>query len=431
MKYSVKFYPEKRKPKSGEKKDTTGQTVEDVPVMLSVTYLMKRMFYYTGLRCNIGQWKPGEEKDEPGKLKINQITPDGKTSTVFNNELTRIKAAVDELFKLYDAAKSVPTPDQLRTELKLKLGKEVKAEPEPVKTGFFERFQQYADDAPLSKGRKLHVATTKNKAQSFRPETTFESIDSQYLTDFKNYLSGDCNLANNTVVSELRRLRAFFGWSIKKGWTVNYPFSSFEIGSESYGDPVYITVEERDKLFNADIKDKNLAIIRDCFVLQCLLGCRVGDFMKMTKANIINGNMEYIAGKTKDDKPRVARIPLTEKARMILNRYNSLADDRILPFPNEPDYNENLKLLFKLDTVKLTRMVTVPDPKTRKSVQKSIADLASSHMARRVFIGGLHKKGVKNEIIASMSGHVKDSKAFSRYYAIDEEDQKAAMKAIE
>ncbi len=52
-------------------------------------------------------------------------------------------------------------------------------------------------------------------------------------------------------------------------------------------------------------------------------------------------------------------------------------------------------------------------------------------MARRIFIGGLHKKGVKNEIIASMSGHVKDSKAFARYYTIDEEDQKKAMKEIE
>jgi len=362
-------------------------------------------------------------------MKKNQIAPDGSTSSKFNNDLDEIKVAVDSLFKIYDAANVTPTPEQLRNDLKTKLGKEVKKEPEK-EFSFFERFDQYIKDAPLSSGRKKHVGTTRNKVQSFRPNTTFDSMDSQYLTDFKNYLSGDCNLANNTVVSELRRLRAFFGWSIKKGWTTNYPFSSFEIGSESYGDPVYITVEERDKLYNADIKDEELAIVRDVFVFQCLIGCRVGDLMKMTKANIISGNVEYIAGKTKDDKPRIARIPLTEKAKAILNKYN-LADDKILPFPNEADYNEHLKLLFKLDTVKLTRMVTVPDPKTRMSVQVSIADLASSHMARRVFIGGLHKKGVKNEIIASMSGHVKDSKAFSRYYTIDEEDQKDAMKNIE
>ncbi len=165
-------------------------------------------------------------------------------------------------------------------------------------------------------------------------------------------------------------------------------------------------------------------------ILGSIIGCRVGDLYKLTKTNIINGNLEYIAGKTKDDKPRVARVPLTDKAKSILGKYN-LSSGKILPFLLEHDYNEHLKLLFKLDKIKITRMVTVPDPKTRMSMQKSIADIVSSHMARRVFIGSLHKKGIKNEIIASMSGHVKDSKAFSRYYTIDEEDQKEAMKAIE
>ena len=40
-------------------------------------------------------------------------------------------------------------------------------------------------------------------------------------------------------------------------------------------------------------------------------------------------------------------------------------------------------------------------------------------------------KGVKNEIIASMSGHVENSRAFSRYYNIDKEDQEQAIKMIE
>jgi integrase len=149
----------------------------------------------------------------------------------------------------------------------------------------------------------------------------------------------------------------------------------------------------------------------------------------MTKANIIKGNIEYIAGKTKDNKPRVARVPLTEKAKAILAKYD-LPDNQLLPFISEVKYNKYLKDVFKLDKVKLTRNVTIPDPKTRKSAQKSIADLASSHMARRVFISSLYHKGVKDSIIASMSGHVENSKAFSRYYSVSEADQKEAIKLI-
>jgi site-specific recombinase XerD len=420
MKYSVKFYPERRNGK-----------IENVPVRLSVTYPSNRMEYYTGKRCNIDEDPKKSQWDiETSRMKKNQIAPDGSTSSKFNSDLDEIKVAIDSLFKIYDATKVTPTPDQLRNDLKTKLGKEVKKEQEPERIGIFARFDQYIKDAPLSHGRKKHLKTTYNKAKEFNPNTSFENLTIQYLTEFQNYLLGDCNLSKNTVISELRRFRAFYSYAIKHEWTNQDPFKSFSIGQESFGDPVFISIDERDKLFNAKIENESLARVRDIFVFQCLVGCRVGDLTHLKKSNIIDGCIEYIASKTKDDKTRVARIPLTEKAKAILAKYD-LPDGAILPFISDQKYNEGIKKLFKLDSVKLTRIVTVADPKTRMNVQKSIADVASSHMARRVFVGGLHRKGIKNETIASMSGHAENSRAFSRYYNIDKEDQKEAMKAIE
>jgi len=418
MKYSVKFFPEKRK----------GET-KNIPIRLRVSYTSQRMEFYTGKRCDINiDPKKNQWDAETGRLRKNQVAPNGQSSTLFNADLNKLNVAVDELFKGYDASKVVPFPEQVRNDLKVALGKEDKKEPEKI--GFFERFDQYLTDAPLSPGRKKHVKTTYNKLKNFDSKTSYEKLNVQYLTEFQNYLLGDCSLSKNTVISELRRLRAFLGYSVNHGWTDNYPFKSFTIDQEAFGDPVFITVEERDKLFNAVIENQALARVRDIFVFQCLVGCRVGDLLKLRKSNIIDGFVEYIASKTKDDKVRVARIPLTDKAKSILAKYD-LPDDQILPFISEQKYNEHIKKLFKLDNIKIVRIVTVADPKTRLSVQKSIADIASSHMARRVFIGGLHRKGIKNEIIASMSGHTNDSKAFARYYNIDKEDQKEAMKAIE
>ncbi len=422
MKYSVKFYPERRNGK-----------IENVPVRLSVTYPSNRMEYYTGKRCNIADDPKKSQWDiETSRLKKNQIAPDGSTSSKFNSDLDEIKVTIDSLFKLYDATNVNPTPEQLRNDLKTKLGKEEKKEQEPTPetVGFFNRFDQYIRDAPLSDGRKKHLKVTRKKVKKFNPGTTFDNLDVQYLTDFQNHLINKCNLGKNTCISELRRLRAFLGYAIGHDWTTNYPFKKFSIGAETFGDPVFITVEERDILYNAKIDDETLARVRDIFVFQCLIGCRVGDLTKLKKSNIIDGCIEYIASKTRDDKTRVARIPLTEKAKAILAKYD-LQDGQILPFISDQKYNEYIKDLFKLDSVKLTRMVTVADPKTRMNVQKSIADVASSHMARRVFVGGLHRKGIKNETIASMSGHAENSRAFSRYYNIDKEDQKEAMKAIE
>ena len=100
-----------------------------------------------------------------------------------------------------------------------------------------------------------------------------------------------------------------------------------------------------------------------------------------------------------------------------------------IPYISDQKYNEYLKELFKDQDI--NRLVTKLDPKTRKSIQVPIRDIASSHMARRVFIGGLHHKGATNEIIASMSGHVENSKAFARYYNIGKSDQQSAISLIE
>ena len=422
MNYSVKYYPEKRK-----------DIVDNVPVMLSVTYSRQRMFYYTGERCNID---PNPKKSQwdlvKGKLKSNQISPDGKTSQLFNAELDKITVAVNDLFKVYEVANDTPSPEKFREDLKKKLGRTAVVKV-LEQEGFFDRFDKYITDADLSPGRKKHLKTTYNKLKSFNPKTTFETVNVQYLTDFQNYLikytnkKGE-NISKNTIISELRRFRAFLGYSIKHGWTTNYPFNSFTIDSESFGDPVFITVEERDKLFSAYIPNASLSRVRDIFVFQCFIGCRVGDLVNLKKSNIVGDCIEYIAAKTKDDKTRVARIPLSDKAKSILSRYN-LPNGELLPFITGQRYNVYLKDLFKY--VGITRNVTIVDPKTRQSKQISIADIASSHMARRVFVGSLHRKGVKNEIIASMSGHTKDSKAFSRYYNINKEDQEQAMKLIQ
>ncbi|MGD9930244.1 MAG: tyrosine-type recombinase/integrase [Mangrovibacterium sp.] len=418
MKYTVKFYPEKRK----------GIT-EDVPVMLSVTYSGKRMTYYTGKRCNINQWDLGQDKNNPdyslNRLKRNQVTPSGETSTDFNRDLDRIKTAVSELFHVYEVSKNIPSPAQLRDDLKAKLGKEVK---KPEETGFFDRYKQYLNDGLFRPNRKKKLQTTLNKLEAWRPKTTFEDMTVQYVTDFQKHLISEHGLSRNAAISELKCLRAFLNYSIKHGWNTNYPFNSFSIEAEAYGDPVFITVEERDLLFVAVIQNEKLARVRDLFVFQCLIGCRVSDLTKLKKQNIINGCVEYIAGKTKDNKPRVARVPLTEKAKTILSKYD-LPNGDLLPYIADQRYNDYIKELFAL--VGLTRMVTIPDPKTRANIQKPLNELASSHMARRVFVGSLYSKGVKNEIIGSMSGHVDGSKAFARYYNIDIKDQQAAVNLIE
>jgi len=408
MNYSVKYYPERRK----------GITA-NVPVMLSVTYSKQRMFYYTGLRCRIdidsNQWDI-----TAGQLKRNQITPDGLSSQKFNDELRKITVAVGELFKVHEVGKIQPTVEALRNDLKRKLGKEVKS---VQKEDFYSRFDQYVIGSGVSDNRKETFQSVIKKLKTFNPDMTFENID---LTALKTNLLE--KLSRNSVFCYMNAFKTFLRHSIKEKYISINPFDSFTIDNEKYGEPIYLTIAERDILFNAVIEDPKLSLIRDIFCLQSFVGSRYSDLMRFTKSNINNGVLSYIAAKTKKDGERVAKIPLSAKAKQILSRYD-LPDGRLLPLVKTVECDERIKKVFEF--VGLTRIVTIVDKKTLIENHVGIDTIASTHMARRIFVGGLFNAGVNNEVIGSMSGHVAHSKAISRYYSVSDEQQRAAMKLID
>lgn len=63
--------------------------------------------------------------------------------------------------------------------------------------------------------------------------------------------------------------------------------------------------------------------------------------------------------------------------------------------------------------------------------QVRICDVASSHMARRTFIGNLYKKVKDPNLIASMSGHAEGSQAFNRYREVDMDIKQDVIKELE
>jgi hypothetical protein len=96
---------------------------------------------------------------------------------------------------------------------------------------------------------------------------------------------------------------------------------------------------------------------------------------------------------------------------------------------NQP-FNVSLKELFK--EAKLNRKVQIVKFRKGEPIEefKPLHEIAASHMARRNFIGiGMEKK-IKTEVIKAISGHVKDSKAFGRYYEVSDELKAEAMNSF-
>ena len=69
-------------------------------------------------------------------------------------------------------------------------------------------------------------------------------------------------------------------------------------------------------------------------------------------------------------------------------------------------------------------MNSVLDQQTRQEIQRPLYEVASSHMARRTFIGNIYKKVKDPNLVGALSGHKEGSRAFARYRTIDDDLKK-------
>lgn len=322
---------------------------------------------------------------------------------------------------------------------------------------FFDYFDMFLAKQKLSDGRKNHYMVLYRALQRFELyisktsyfQLTFDTLRPELLSKFEQFLSAEHEIikyhkdiyesipesrtpklrGQNTIIDMFKKLRVLVNWANtpdslthKPVTTVN-PFGAngYKIRECKYGTPIYITIEERNTLYKTVFVDRpKLAIQRDIFVFQCLIGCRVGDLYKMTKANVINGAIEYIPSKTEEESKATVRVPLNKIALDILNRYPDSV--LLLPFISEQKYNQAIKDMFKI--AELTRMVTIINPTTSKAEQKPLNEIASSHLARRTFVGNLYKQVKDPNLVGSLSGHKEGSKAFARYREIDDDMKK-------
>ena len=228
--------------------------------------------------------------------------------------------------------------------------------------------------------------------------------------------------SRNYFVSTAKILICVWKWASDNIMPLPNIFSKFDYGKETYGTPWYILPEIRNKLYAANLSaHPELAVQRDIFVFQSLVGCRYGDLSRLTPDNIHGEYLEYIAGKTVNSDPKTIRVPLHHIALEIIDKYKGKNDRGfLLPFISEQKYNKDLKTIFAL-VPECDIQVTVLDPKTRVERKAYLHEVASSHMARRNLIGSLKECGFADEDICAISGHSEGSHAISRYRTISDD----------
>ncbi|PKO97162.1 MAG: recombinase [Bacteroidetes bacterium HGW-Bacteroidetes-7] len=411
-----------------------------------------QLFYKSRLKVNPSLWDNAKQE-----IKA-KVVFDTSKKAEFHNGIAYIKNLMLDIYANTSDKKSL-TSEKLQSEIEKRINPDAPGM-DPDKMSFMDLFDEFIQNRKISDVRKNNFRVLFRALQRFELYKRlsgskwfafdFDSFNSSLLGEIEAFLKSEHKLAEkykqiyeevsesrkpaqrgqNTINDLMTKFRTFFIWANNQGFTKNNPFTKFSIEECVYGTPYYITIAERNHLHNTDFSARpQLGIQKDIFVFQCLIGCRVGDLYKMTRANIINGAIEYIPRKTKDGRPITVRVPLNTIAREILDKYKDYEGPRLFPFISGQKYNDAIKDMFAF--ADLTRVVTVINPKTRLEEKRPINEVASSHLARRCFVGNLYKQVKDPNLVGVLTGHKEGSKAFNRYREIDEDIKIDLVKLIE
>lgn len=444
-----------------KRKDKNGQLItSNVPICADINLKGMRIRYVTGYRIDADRWSDSKIVDEntgevirTQKVKRNSYGTKNGNSVAYNfinNDLAIIKSTVLE-FESQLATQTI-TRDMVISKLDERIKKVKNTIQADDDTSFWGLFRKFIATNNVGKGRIKSYENTFNNFQHFeqfswRRKIEFYDCNEKMMEAFDLFMATDNNndgkynyipkikdrprpKGHNTRIRNMRVLSAFFRW-VRKNYKINIAaLDEYKIGTEIYEDPYFLTKEERDKIFESTPTSTRLQKIRDMFVFECFVGARISDLQALTKDNISeDGNyIEYIADKTIKENPRICRIPLSSKAKEILKRYD-MPDGKLMPHISQQQYNDGIKELLK--SLGISRKVIILDKHTMTKKSVPIYEVISSHNARKTFIASLKKAGNDDSVIASMSGHIKGSKAFGRYYAVDDEQKLDAIKDIE
>lgn len=294
-----------------------------------------------------------------------------------------------------------------------------------------ETIDMYCDARNVSPAtrRKLHALGTHLRAYALKYNELYaHTMTARDLEKFYSFMlhEGEGH-AQNSAACRLRQLRTLCYWH---GRPNPNPFDEFTIPADVYGDPIYLTKDERDFVAMYDDLTNAQKRQRDIFIFQCHTGCRVQDLMALTANNIRDGWLVYTPQKTTRTKAHTVEVPLSQTALAIIERYKGIdPNGRLLPFISAQKYNEAIQHV--LNTCCIRRPVMVLDPRTFETHPVPICNVATSHTARKTFIQIAYSATGDKRLVAAMSGHSENSQAFNRYSEIDRNMKTTALAAIE
>ena len=273
--------------------------------------------------------------------------------------------------------------------------------------------------------QKLNVGKFERYLKENNISDTWESMNLNTFESYQKYLVDNGrgsvtirNIIQNTLFPLLKKVSK----------RVDIPFTWYDSNLNSFefvkdesnkelasNKKVTLTEEQLKQLYDYPITGTELQVrkrteIRDLFVLQCLVGQRVGDMQKFFNGDNEKDEEEDTISIIQQKTKARAIIPLTPLAKEIISKYQNTE----LKYYKPSNSNLNAELRIIAEEAGLNIPITFED-KDGKQV-KPLFELVHTHTARHTFITIMCRRDIPKETIIIATGH-EDTKMIDKVYS--------------
>lgn len=302
----------------------------------------------------------------------------------------------------------------------------------PVEEIYGEYVKQVGGKMGWSLKYKERNETVITQLLRFNPNIKFSDLEKENtITKFIAYLNSPQarmnvknpteGIKNSTVERYISMLKRFLKWAKKqgqyKGEQHDYEITLKQV-SKKAKQPVFLTWEELNKLYNHEFDNPHHDRIRDCLCFMCFTSLRYSDLATLTRDDVKEDHIITISEKS-DDR---LRIDLNKYSKAILEKYKDQPFEKNLALPviSNQKMNDSIKEIGKiLEFNDPTRYIYYIGP-TRYNEVRPKYELLSCHTGRRTFIVNSIYLGIPTEVVMSWTGH-EDYESMRPYIAIVQE----------
>lgn len=409
MKYSIRFFLEKRKDKTG------GLIVKNVPLLMEVTFRGLRFRKNVGVRLNAEQWL-----EDTQTMKRNNFTSQGESSTEVNAKVNNLKSEVGRIMARCDVEEITPTVAFLTSELS-KDNKVVLISDTMDEFMSVEGTNNSWTESTIKK-----FTTLKNLINDFNPKLEFADITEDTLSSFVQFLLNEKKYRNSTVVKNMKLVNWFMNYATRKGYNRMLDYKDFKPKLKGANEKkvLFLKWDELMNLYNLEIENVCLAQVRDVFCFCCFTGLRHSDVYNLKWSNVREDCIDIVTVKTDDH----IVIELNHYSRSILDKYRDfgLKKDKCLPVISNQKMNDYLKEVGQL--AELNDPITTVYFRGSERIEETKPKWAylTTHLGRKTFAASAVFLGVPAEVLMKWTGH-KSHSMLEKYYDIVDEQRKTEM----